>query len=485
MTRAPGRGVTVRILTLGCAKNSVDAEVMAGLLADAGYEVVPRGRADVGVVNTCGFIRDAKEESVSEILAMAREKAQGRIGRLVVAGCLAGRYRGDLPAALPEVDLFLGPGDIPAMPGLIGKMLRGAAERASAGAPAALPDSAYRRRRRGIAAPSAYLKILEGCDHRCAYCTIPSIRGPLASRDRDSLLAEVRSLVRSGAREINLVGQDITSFGADRGGKGELATLVRSVCAIPGVRWVRLLYLYPTGIDDALIDLVAAEPKVCRYLDIPVQHADPEILRKMGRPYGPGEILALISRIRARVPGIFLRTSLIVGFPGETAGAFCRLLRFVHEARWDHLGVFQYSREEDTPAYAMRPQVPETAKRERARQVQDAQADILAARNAAMAGREIEVLVEEVPARGRARGRHAGQAPEVDGNVLLSGYRGSPGRFLRARVTGVREWDLLATVAESPAGGGPRRGQGGPKPARAGRRAPKPVDTGLRAGILT
>ncbi len=454
------RGITVRILTLGCAKNSVDAEVMAGLLAEAGYEIVTRGRADVGVVNTCGFIRDAKEESVGEILAMAREKARGRIRRLVVAGCLAGRYRADLPGALPEVDLFLGPGDIPAMPDLIGQMLRDAAERSSAGPPAALPDGAYRRRRRENAAPSAYLKILEGCDHRCAYCTIPSIRGPLASRDRDSLLAEVRSLVRDGAREINLVGQDITSFGADRGGTPGLVPLVRAICAIPETRWVRLLYLYPTGIDDALIDLLAAEPKVCRYLDIPVQHADADILRKMGRRYGPGDIMELIARLRARVPGIFLRTSLIVGFPGETARAFDRLLRFVHEARWDYLGVFPYSREEGTPAYAMRPQVSEAVKRERARKVQDAQADILAARNAAMAGREIEVLVEEAPARGRALGRHAGQAPEVDGNVLLSGYGGAAGRFLRARVTGAREWDLLAAAMDGPSRNRLTRGRG-------------------------
>ncbi len=450
MTAVPGRGISVRILTLGCAKNSVDAEVMAGILADAGYEVVPRGPADVGIVNTCGFIRDAKEESLGEILAMAREKAGGRIGRLVVAGCLAGRYRSELPDALPEVDLFLGPGDIPAISGLIGKMLAGARAGRPAGGTAALPDSAYRRRRRDDASPSAYLKVVEGCRHGCAYCTIPSIRGPLASRGRGSLLAEVRSLVRRGAREINLVGQDITSFGADRGRAGELAPLVRRICAIPEVRWVRLLYLYPTGIDDALIDLVAAEPKVCSYLDIPVQHADADVLRRMGRRYGPDDVLALLGRIRARVPGIFLRTSLIVGFPGETARAFDRLLGFVHEARWDYLGVFRYSREEGTPAYGMRPQVPAAVKAERARKVEDAQSDILAARHAAMAGSEIEVLVEEAAARGRARGRHAGQAPDVDGNVLLSGYRGAVGRFVRARVGGARGSDLLAAAVGAP-----------------------------------
>ena len=449
-------GIAVRILTLGCAKNSVDAEVISGLLVEDGCRIVSRGRADVGIVNTCGFIRDAKEESIGEILALAREKERGRIRRLVVAGCLAKRHRDDLANALPEVDLFLGPGDIPSLPGLVRKLFTGSHPRFLVGT-GALPEEAYRHRLREEGDASAYVKILEGCDHRCAYCTIPAIRGRLRSRDHDSLLAEVRMLVRRGAAEINLVGQDITSYGVDRGEKRALARLVRDVCAVRGVRWVRLLYLYPGRLDDELIDLVAAGGKVCRYLDIPVQHIDAEILARMGRRYGPDEVRALLERVRERVPGVFLRTSLIVGFPGETAAAFDRLLRFVHESRWDYLGVFSYSREEGTPAFAMSRQVGEAVKRERAQRIQDAQADILAARNAGMAGEEVEVLVEETRARGRAVGRHRGQAPEVDGNVLLSGYQGLPGRFCRARVTGAREWDLLA----------------------------KPVDSGSRPGILT
>lgn len=443
MTGKGRAGITVRILSLGCAKNSVDAEVMSGLLAEGGYRVISRGVADVGIVNTCGFIRDAAEESVGEILALAREKGRGRIRRLVVAGCLAKRYRDDLPGALPEVDLFVGPGDIPALPGLVGTLFGGTRPRASVGT-GALPDEAYRHRLREAGDPSAYVKVLEGCDHRCAYCTIPDIRGRLRSRDRDSLLAEVRMLVRRGAGEINLVGQDITSYGADRGEKRALSRLVRDICAIRGVRWVRLLYLYPGRLDDELIDQVAEGGKVCRYLDIPVQHIDAEVLRRMGRRYGPDEVWALLGRLRSRIPGIFLRTSLIVGFPGETAAAFDRLLRFVHESRWDYLGVFPFSREEGTAAYAMARQVGEAVKRERARRIQDAAADILAARNAGMTGEEIEVLVEEARAKGRAVGRHRGQAPEVDGSVLLTGYRGKPGRFCRARVTGAREWDLLA-----------------------------------------
>jgi ribosomal protein S12 methylthiotransferase len=451
-----GKALTVRILTLGCAKNTVDAEVMAGLLAEEGCRVVARGRADVAIVNTCGFIRDAKEESIGEILAWGKAKERGRIGKLVVAGCMATRYREDLPKLLPEVDLFVGPGDLPALPGLIRKMVEGGAPRTHI-VERALADASYRSRVPGDGIASAFLKILEGCDNRCSYCTIPMIRGPLKSRSRESLLSEARMLVRRGAREINLIGQDITSYGADRGEKAALASLARELCAIRGVRWVRLLYLYPARIDDSLIDLLAQEKKICRYLDIPVQHIDSGILARMGRRYTPDDVLELVARLRNRLPGIFLRTSLIVGFPGETAMAFERLLRFVHETRWDYLGVFPYSREEGTAAYAMRPRIPEAERHERARRVQDAQADILAARNAAMIGEEVEVLVEKTLARGRAVGRHRGQAPEVDGNVYLTGYTGSEGRFCRARITGAREWDLFA----------------------------KPVDTGATPGILT
>ena len=439
---------TVRILTLGCAKNAVDSEVMAGVLAAGGYRIVSRGRADVGIVNTCGFIREAKEESIGEILAMARGKGRGSIRHLVVAGCLAKRYREDLPKALPEVDLFAGPDDIPALPGMLRKLVGGSAAR-SPKETESLPEEAYRKRMRRPGEASAYVKILEGCDNRCAYCAIPEIRGPLRSRDPESVVAEVRMLARRGTGEINLVGQDITSYGADRREKRALPRLVRAICAVRGVRWVRLLYLYPGRLDDELVDLMAEGGKVCRYLDIPVQHIDPEILAGMGRRYGPDEVWGLLGRLRERVPDIFLRTSVIVGFPGETPAAFRRLLHFVHESRWDYLGVFPYSREEGTPAWSMRGQVGETVKRERARRIRDAQADILSARNATMAGRALEVLVEETRGRGRAIARHRGQAPEVDGNVILSGYRGAAGRFCRARVTGSREWDLLAKAVDT------------------------------------
>jgi ribosomal protein S12 methylthiotransferase len=314
----------------------------------------------------------------------------------------------------------------------------------------ALPEEAYRSRVPGEGTPSAFLKVLEGCDNRCSYCTIPSIRGSLSSRSEESLLAEARMLVRRGAREINLIGQDITSYGADRGERG-LVSLVKKICAIRGVRWVRLLYLYPGRIDESLIGLMASEEKICRYLDIPVQHIDPGILERMGRRYGPDDVRDLVERLRERLPGIFLRTSLIVGFPGETPRAFERLLRFVHDTRWDYLGVFPYSREEGTPAFSMGSQVREAVKLSRGRRIQDVQADILAARNAAMVGGEIEVLVEKTLAGGRAVGRHRGQAPEVDGNVALTGYAGPPGRFCRARVTGSREWDLFAKPVDSEA----------------------------------
>lgn len=437
----------MRILTLGCAKNAVDTEVMTGLLAEEGCRVVSAGSADVAIVNTCGFIREAKEESIGEILSLARAKAKGRIRHLVVAGCMATRYRDDLPELLPEVDLFVGPGDLPEIPGLVRKLVAGVAPRTCVGG-RALDDAAYRYRVSSGGSASAFLKILEGCDNRCSYCTIPAIRGPLKSRNMASVLAEARMLARRGAVEINLIGQDLTSYGADRGEKNALPYLVRGICAVPGVRWVRLLYLYPGRIDEALIDLLATERKICPYLDIPVQHIDGNVLERMGRRYGPDDVLDLVARLRERIPGIFLRTSLIAGFPGETAAAFGRLLRFVHEVRWDYLGVFRYSREEGTPAFAMRPRVPESVAGERARKIREVQADILAARNAAMAGKEIEVLVEKTFPGGRAIGRHRGQAPEVDGETALTGYRGPSGRILRARVTGAREWDLDAKAID-------------------------------------
>lgn len=252
-------------------------------------------------------------------------------------------------------------------------------------------------------------------------------------------------LARGGAKEINLIGQDITAYGRDRGEKGGLVSLVRALCAVRGIRWIRLLYLYPSRVDDGIVDLLQSEEKVCPYLDIPVQHIDPGILRRMGRSYSPSDVYRMLERLRAGVPGVFLRTSLIAGFPGETRQAFERLLRFVHETRWDYLGIFPYSREEGTPAYAMKSQVPERVKEERVRQVRDAQADILAARNAGMVGETVQVLVEKRLARG-AEGRHRGQAPEVDGSVTLRGCRAEPGTVCRARVTGAREWDLRAVV---------------------------------------
>ena len=450
--REKNKAWKVRIHTLGCDKNAVDSEVMAGLLAKSGFGLVAGGRADVAVLNTCGFVTAAKEESIEEILALAREKQRGRIRILVMAGCLARRYREELPGLFPEVDLFIGPGDIPSLPAALSGMLafdrrpRLSGLRCLVGE-GALPDDAYSRRLPVASSPGcAFLKILEGCDNRCSYCAIPLIRGPLRSRGRDSLLAEARGLVRRGAKEINLVGQDVTAYGADRAEKGALPSLVRDLCAIRGLRWIRLLYLYPSRVDYAIIDLLRSEEKVCRYLDIPVQHIDPGVLASMGRKYSPSDVYRMLDRLRAAAPGVFLRTSLITGFPGETTRAFDRLLGFVHEARWDYLGVFPYSREEGTPAALMPRQVAKASASMRAQMIRDAQADILAARNASMKGETVEVLVEKTFRSGGARGRHRGQAPDVDGAVRLAGFSGEPGVICRARVTGAKEWDIRAKI---------------------------------------
>lgn len=445
---------TVRLVSLGCAKNSVDSDVMAGILNKAGYRVVTKGRADVGIVNTCGFIRDAKEESVDAILSLAKRKEKGAIRKVVLAGCLATRYRDDLPGLMPEVDLFVGPGEIVDLPRRLDALF--AAEEAEGSAEVdrdqvgegVLPDYAYRRRiDAGPIPPAVFLKILDGCDNRCSYCTIPMIRGPLKSRDADSVVAEAKALAARGAVELNVVGQDVTAYGNDRGESGALVRLVRRLCKIPHVRWIRLLYLYPSRVDDALIDLVASEEKVCKYLDIPIQHADEGILRKMGRPYGPVDVSALVDRLRDRIPGVALRTSLIVGFPGEGEKAFNRLLRFVDETPWEYLGAFAYSREEGTRAHGMSGHVSAAVKAERLRMISDAQADRLAERNRSLVGSTVEVLVEEVKGGGKAVGRHRGQAPDVDGLVMLSGFSGTAGDIVTTFVTGAREWDLRASVS--------------------------------------
>jgi len=444
-------GKSVYILSLGCPKNLVDSEVMSALLSRAGWSVTDRpGRADTIVVNTCAFILPAKEESIEEILRMAAWKKKGRCRRLVVAGCLPQRYGAELARELPEVDLFLGTGDFPEILAHLERLGEGKRKGPllGVGDPSFLMDATTPRT--VSTAFYGYLKIAEGCSNRCAYCVIPSIRGPFRSRPMADIVAEAERLAAEGARELILIAQDTTGWGRDLRGRPTLNGLLKRLCAVEGPRWIRLLYAYPKNITAELLSTMATEEKICRYLDIPVQHIDDRILRSMNRRGNSAFIRRKIAEIREAVPGIALRTSLIVGFPGETEEQFEGLLRFVQEARFESLGVFPYSPEEGTAAEGMPGQVPQEEKRRRQGLVMEAQAAIADEIGLARIGALEEVLIEgrtdrkDFPFRGRTRF----QAPEIDGITYVRAAEMTPGEIVRCRVTAAELYDLYAEKAD-------------------------------------
>ena len=442
---------SVYILSLGCPKNLVDSEVMSALLSRAGWSVTDRpDRAAAIVVNTCAFILPAKEESVEEILRMAAWKKKGRCRRLVVAGCLPQRYGAELARELPEVDLFLGTGDFPGIAAHLERLGEGPRRppAVQVGKPLYLMDASVARR--VSTAFYSYLKIAEGCSNRCAYCVIPSIRGPFRSRPMDDIVAEAERLAAEGTREIVLIAQDTTAWGRDLRGRPTLNGLLKRLCAIGGPRWIRILYAYPRNITAELLATMAAEEKLCRYLDVPVQHIDDGILKAMNRKGTSAFLRKKIDEIRRAVPGIALRTSLIVGYPGETEDAFERLLGFVEEARFESLGVFAYSPEEGTAAERLPGQVPEAEKRRRQGLVMEAQAAIADEIGLARIGALEDVLIEgrtereDFPWRGRTRF----QAPEIDGMTYVRGAELAPGEIVRCRITAAELYDLYAETAE-------------------------------------
>lgn len=435
------------MLSLGCPKNEVDAEVMAGLLRQAGYRPVERPEdARLILVNTCAFILPAKEESIEAILTLSEYKQKGSCRHLVVTGCLPQRYGPELALDLPEVDLFLGIDEIPRIAGHIAALCgSGSRNRlAFSRRPSFLMNSSLPRL---VSGPrhTAYLKIADGCSNRCAYCVIPEIRGPYRSRPLDDLLREAERLVRGGAREIILTAQDTTAWGKDRKGGERLPLLLRELARTPDLRWIRLLYTYPAGLTDDILETVAEEEKICEYLDIPIQHNDDEILAAMNRRGGSAGIRRVIRRAREIVPGVALRTSLIVGFPGETIRKFNALLDFIRETRFDHLGVFVYSKEEGTPAAEL-PQRISGKEKERRRQVlMEEQAEISAEINASLVRTSQEVLIE-----GRSEnpdylwvGRCRRQAPEIDGVTYLKKKNLRPGQFTTRRIIGSDLYDLF------------------------------------------
>ncbi len=431
-------------MSLGCPKNLVDSEVMLGHLRRSGYTVAADAKdADVIVVNTCAFIDRAKQESIDAILEMAREKESGRAKRLVVTGCLAQRYDADLRKEIPEIDATLGTGQVDDILRAVG----GEATTTADARPTWVYDHTSPR---VLSTPSymAYVKISEGCDYTCAFCIIPTLRGAHRSRRPLDVVAEARSLAAQGVREIVLVAQDSTRYGLDLGMRDGLAVLLRELGAVDGIAWIRVMYAYPATMTDGILDAIASEDKVVKYVDIPLQHASDDVLRRMKRPTGRGNLLGLVERMRERVPGVTLRTSFIVGFPGETDAEFQELLAFVEAARFDNVGVFTYSDEDGTAAFDLPDRVSPLVKENRRRQLMALQKKIVARKNRARVGQRVDVLVEGPHPETELllRGRTEGQAPEIDGQVLINDGTSAPGCFVECEVTEAHAYDLVARV---------------------------------------
>lgn len=443
---AAAAGRTVGFVSLGCPKNLVDSEVMLGHLQRRGYELAPDARqADVIVVNTCAFIDRAKQESVDTILEMAREKEIGRARRLVVTGCLAQRHDAELRREIPEIDATLGTGQIDQ----IVRAVEG--EDTVTDADDGLPTWVYDHTApRLLSTPPymAYVKISEGCDYTCTFCIIPTLRGRHRSRRPDDVLAEAEALAARGVKEIVLVAQDSTRYGLDLGLRDGLAPLLRRLGRIDGLRWIRVMYAYPATLSDEILAAIAEEEKVVKYVDIPLQHASDAVLRRMKRPTGRGHLLGMIERIRARVPGVAIRTSFIVGFPGETPAEFDELLAFVKAAEFDNLGVFTYSDEDGTAAYDLAGRVPARVKESRRRRLMALQMRISHRRNKARVGQRFEVLVEGPHPESELllKGRLAGQAHEIDGAVLIGDGTAEAGSFVTCEITEAHPYDVVARI---------------------------------------
>jgi ribosomal protein S12 methylthiotransferase len=444
-------GLAVGMLSLGCPKNLVDGEVMLGHLQAAGYRVTTDAdAADILIVNTCAFIEEAQEESVNAILEMAAWKREGRCRALVVAGCLPQRYRAELFPLLPEVDAFVGTGEYPRIADVCAEVLRGTGRRDWAQSGTVLHHDLMPRLR-STPRHFAYVKISEGCDHQCSFCAIPGIRGRHVSRPAASVVAEVRRLAAEGVREVSLVAQDSTAYGRDRG-KGEgLADLLRALGTVEGIEWIRVHYAYPASVTPGLIRAMAEEPKVCRYLDIPLQHLDGAMLRAMGRGGTGDGIRRLLARFREAIPDLTIRTSFIVGFPGETEAQFETLLRGVEALQFDRVGVFAYSPEEGTGAEGLSGRVPRRVALARRRRLMGAAERVAQARGRRLVGTMQRILVDGPSPESPLvmQGRTAAHAHEVDGVVYLSGGPVRPGTFVQGRIVAARGHDLVAEVPET------------------------------------
>lgn len=438
------------IISLGCARNLVDSEVMAGLLHKNNFEMVREPElADIVLVNTCGFIGAAKEESIDTILDVARLKETGQIKKLVVAGCLSQRYPDELAAELPEVDLFIGTGEVPRIAEILREHEANTARRQFIGVPSYIYDHATPRLR-STPSYTAFLKVSEGCDHKCAFCIIPQMRGPHRSRSIDSVVEETAELAQNGVKEINLIAQDLTAYGRDRKDGTSLERLLCRMEKVPGIEWIRLLYAYPNFLDLPLLELIRDSDKICKYMDIPFQHSSKSVLQRMRRGKSGSAVREAVSKLRQSIPGLTLRTSLIVGFPDESEADFAELLQFVEEAEFERLGVFKYSEEEGTAAALLPGKVSEPDKERRWQEVMDLQSTISRKKNEALIGSMQRVMIDEVDLDfHKATGRTQAHAPEVDGTVYVEGLAGDTivcGEMVDVRITGALDYDLISEI---------------------------------------
>ena len=453
----------IGFVSLGCPKNLVDSEVMMGQLKERGYELTTeREAADVMVVNTCGFIQTAKEESIRTILEMAELKETAQLKRLVVAGCLVERYRQDLLNQLPEVDAVLGTSELEKIVAAVDPAAVAAQDAAFVASNAwmtrGLPTYLYDETTpRFLATPRhfAYVKIAEGCDHTCAFCAIPQMRGKYRSRRAGSIVQEAEQLAAQGVKELILISQDSTQYGLDLGLKDGLADLLRALARVDGVEWIRIMYTYPNSLSDATLRVMAEEPKVCKYLDMPLQHASAAVLKRMRRGGNRQLLEKLLARARDIVPGIALRTTLIVGFPGETDEDFGELMQFVKDVEFDRLGVFTYSDEEGTHGFNLDQKVPATTMRSRRARLMREQAKISKRKNKALIGQRFRAMLEGISEESDLllQARLESQAPEVDGHVLINdvpaGFAGQAGAMIEIEIEEAHDYDLVARITQA------------------------------------
>ncbi len=478
-TAAPPAPLKVGFVSLGCPKNLVDSEVMMGILAQAGAQLTPAAEdADVIVVNTCSFIASAQQESVDTILEMARHKTAGKAKRLVVAGCLVERFRNEIKQNIPEVDAVVGTGELPGILAAAGISTPPAdpspfniltsrpegdhrrqqgrfARDAWDGAVSDLPNYLYDDRTPRVLAtpgPSAYIKIAEGCDHPCTFCIIPQLRGQFRSRRFESVIAEAERLAQSGVREITLIGQDTTCYGEDLDLKDGLALLLEKLAHVEGLRWIRFLYAYPNKITGRLLETIAAHENICSYMDVPLQHASPTVLKRMKRGGGADVFLRSIEKMRRVIPDVTLRTSFIVGFPGETEKEFEELCEFVREAQFDWMGTFGYSDQEGAGAFGLDKKLSERKIESRRKKLMSIQKKISRAKKKALIGREYDLLLmgQSDETDLLLEGRTAMHAPEIDGKVFVNDYPADAepekGGFYRCRITEAHDYDLVAEI---------------------------------------